>query len=98
MPLRHMHAVGLAFMQVTVGRASLVQTLLSSVPLMLDHFDELRPLLDRTLGLSYAERSDHRQRSADGRSGRDWYRTACLRRIVGISQFSPTYRWTLPTE
>ena len=96
MPLRHIHAVAMAFMQVAAGAPQAVQTLLSFVPLQLDHFERSRPLLDRTLGLSYAERSVCRQRSADGRSSRDRYRTACLRRIVGFSQFSATYAWTLP--
>ena len=32
-----------------------MQTLLSFVPLLLEHFERSRPLLDRTLGLSYAE-------------------------------------------
>ena len=96
MPLRHIHAVAMAFMQVAAGAPQAVQTLLSFVPLQLDHFERSRPLLDRTLGLSYAERSVCRQRSVDGRSSRDRYRTACLRRIVGFSQFSATYAWTLP--
>ena len=85
-----------AVMQVTVGRTSSEQKLLSSVPLVLDKIERWRPLLDRTLGLSCAERSDHRQRSADGRSRRHRYRTACLGRIVGFSQFTTTYAWTLP--
>ena len=91
MPLRHIHAVAMAFMQVAADAPQAVQTLLSFVPLQLDHVDRLRPLLDRTLGLSYAERSVRRQRSADGQSSRNRYRTACLGRIVGFSQIWPTY-------
>jgi hypothetical protein len=98
MPLRQLHAVAQAVMRVDAGRAptckSCLLLYLSCSSILSDR--DRSCVLDRTLGLSYAERSVHRQRSADGRSSRDRYRTACLRRIVGFSQFTATYAWTLP--